>query len=75
MDRYQTAFYAPLVADLSNHGRWTETGALRVDQRATAIWQRMLSEFTPPAVCEGVGERLAPYIGRQMDKGGMPPED
>jgi trimethylamine--corrinoid protein Co-methyltransferase len=75
MDRYQTAFYAPLVADLSNHGRWTETGALRADQRATAIWQRTLSEFTSPAVCEGVGERLAPYIGRQMDKGGMPPED
>ncbi|MEO5615845.1 MAG: trimethylamine methyltransferase family protein, partial [Cypionkella sp.] len=37
MERYQTAFYRPLVADLSNHDAWTEAGALTADQRATAI--------------------------------------
>ena len=31
MDRYQTAFYSPLVADLSNHGAWTEAGAQSSD--------------------------------------------
>jgi trimethylamine--corrinoid protein Co-methyltransferase len=75
MERYQTAFYAPLVADLSNHGLWTENGALRADQRATAIWQKTLASFTPPSACDGVAERLAPYIAAQIEAGGMPPED
>lgn len=75
MERYQTAFYAPLVADLSNHGLWTENGALRADQRATAIWQKTLARFTPPSACDGVAERLAPYIAAQIKAGGMPPED
>lgn len=75
MERYQTAFYAPLVADLSNHGLWTENGALRADQRATSIWQKTLANFTPPADCDGVAERIAPYIAARIEKGGMPPED
>lgn len=75
MERYQTAFYAPLVADLSNHGLWTENGALRADQRATAIWQKTLANFTPPAACDGVAERIAPYVAAQIERGGMPPED
>lgn len=75
MERYQTAFYAPLVADLSNHGLWVETGALRADQRATAIWQAQLAAFTPPAACDGVADRLAAYVADQIAAGGMPPED
>lgn len=75
MERYQTAFYAPLVADLSNHGLWSEKGALRADQRATAIWQETLANFTPPPTSYGVAERLAPYIAAQIEAGGMPPED
>lgn len=75
MERYQTAFYQPLVADLSNFGLWTENGALRADQRATAIWQKTLANFTPPADCDGVAERIAPYIAAQIAGGGMPPED
>ncbi|MBC2837608.1 trimethylamine methyltransferase family protein [Paragemmobacter straminiformis] len=75
MERYQTAFYAPLVADLSNHGLWTENGALRADQRATAIWQRTLAEFTPPPACKDAGARLAPYVAAQIAAGGMLPED
>lgn len=75
MERYQTAFYSPLVADLSNHGLWTEHGALRADQRATAIWQKTLAEFVPPAACDGVAERLAPYVADRIAAGGMLPED
>lgn len=75
MERYQTAFYSPLVADLSNHGLWTENGAQRADQRATAIWQRVLADFAPPALCDGVAERLAGYVADRIAAGGMPPED
>ncbi len=75
MERYQTAFYAPLVADMSNHGLWVEQGAQTADQRATAIWQRVLRDFTPPAACAGIQDRLAPFVADRQKAGGMPPED
>lgn len=75
MERYQTAFYRPLVADLSNYGSWTEAGALRADERATAIWQQKLAEFTPPAACGGVAERLEEFVRSRSESGGARPED
>lgn len=75
MERYQTAFYQPLVADLSNHGNWTEAGALTTDQRATAIWKRVLAEFRPPAACEGVPDRLEDFVRRRSAAGGAKVED
>ena len=33
MERYRTAFYAPLVSDWSNFGQWTEAGALTATQQ------------------------------------------
>ncbi len=75
MERYQDAFYVPLVADLSNHSSWTDAGALRADQRATAVWKQTLAAFVPPAACEGVRERLAGWIGERIAAGGAAPED
>ena len=70
MERYDGAFYAPLVADLSNHGQWSEHGALRSDQRATAIWQRVLADFKPPAHGEAAAARLAQFIADRTAAGG-----
>jgi trimethylamine--corrinoid protein Co-methyltransferase len=75
MARYDAAFYPPLVADLSNHGQWTEAGALRSDQRATAIWQRTLADFRPPAHGAEAAARLAPFIAARTAAGGAPPLD
>ncbi|MDQ2067918.1 trimethylamine methyltransferase family protein [Xinfangfangia sp. CPCC 101601] len=75
MERYQTAFYQPLVADLSNHGSWTEAGALRADERATAIWKQKLADFVPPASSEGVADRIADFIEQRSAAGGAKPED
>jgi trimethylamine--corrinoid protein Co-methyltransferase len=75
MARYQTAFRTPLVADLSNHGLWVENGALRADERATAIWQAVLAETTPPAACAGVAGRLAGWLADRRQAGGVLPED
>lgn len=75
MERYQTAFYSPLVADLSNHGQWVDNGAQTADKRATAIWKRKLAEFVPPSACDGVADRLARHVADKIAVGGMPPED
>ncbi|MEZ5714328.1 MAG: trimethylamine methyltransferase family protein [Paracoccaceae bacterium] len=70
MARYRDAFLPPLVADLSNYGSWEAAGQQRADERATAIWQGILRDFTPP---DGAGERLermADYIARGRARGG-----
>ncbi len=75
MDRYDSAFYPPLVADLSNHGQWTEAGALSSDRRATAIWQRVLADFKPPPHGAEAEARLARFIADRTASGGAPPLD
>jgi trimethylamine--corrinoid protein Co-methyltransferase len=73
MDRYKTAFYEPLVADLRNHGAWHDAGAQSSAQRATAIWKDTLENFTAPADSNDVKERLDPYIERNIAAGGAAP--
>lgn len=75
MDRYDRAFYAPLVADLSNFGSWTEAGSNDATARATAIWQETLRGFQPPDHSAEVVDRLAPFIARREAEGGAPPLD
>ena len=73
MDRYQTAFYSPLVADLSNFGSWTEAGEKTSAQRATEIWKRNLTEFKHPPTGAEAAARLADYIAKKTAKGGAAP--
>ena len=60
MQRYQSAFYEPLVADWSNFGTWTERGAQDANTRALEIWQRTLNEFQPPETDPGCGDAGGP---------------
>ena len=73
MARYETAFYEPLVADLRNHGQWTEAGAPLTQERALAVWQQRLAAYRVPDACAGVDEALAPFIERRTREGGAPP--
>nr|MBP9952235.1 trimethylamine methyltransferase family protein [Cypionkella sp.] len=75
MQRYEHAFYPPLLADLSNFGSWTAAGARDSAARAAAIWQKVLADFTPPAQSAEIADRLAPYIETQTKAGGAPPLD
>jgi len=72
MQRYQTAFYEPLVADLSNFGTWSEGGGKSANERATEIWQAALAEFTPPTGAEERAARSEDYVAKGTKKGGAP---
>ena len=75
MSRYASAFHAPLVADLSNHGTWSAKGALTATERATDVWQQMLADHAPPASAAPVAERLARYVEAGIARGGAAPLD
>lgn len=73
MERYQTEFYAPLVADYSNFGTWQENGALDTTQRATKMWQEILSQPSPLHIDDTARGRLQDYITKATAAGGAFP--
>jgi len=72
MDRYATAFYSPLVSDLSNNGSWVKSGAKRADERATDIWKDTLKNYVQPDTGKEVADRLADFIEKRSLEGGAP---
>jgi len=72
MERYQTAFYEPLVSDWSNFGQWTENGSQTATQRANGIWKKILHEFEAPAMDVARREELTEFIERRSAEGGAP---
>jgi trimethylamine---corrinoid protein Co-methyltransferase len=70
MERYQTAFYEPLVSDWSNFGQWTDGGSLTATQRANGIWKQVLQDFEAPALDVARTEELRTFIDRRSAEGG-----
>ena len=73
MARYRTAFYEPLVADVSNFGNWQEHGGRTAEERARDKWRQVLAEFTPPAAAAACAEALDAFIARRTEEGGAAP--
>jgi len=74
MERYQTAFYEPVVADWSNFGTWTERGSHTASERATDVWKATLETMEAPAVDPAVLEALDAFVARRSEEGGAFPE-
>jgi len=72
MERYQTAFYEPLVSDWSNFGRWTETGAKTATERANRIWKQKLADFQAPELDIARRDEMDDFIARRTREGGAP---
>jgi trimethylamine--corrinoid protein Co-methyltransferase len=73
MERYRTAFYAPLVSDWRNYGSWFEDGARTATQRASAIWRTTLANYEAPARDPAMVEALDAFVARRKAEGGAPP--
>jgi trimethylamine--corrinoid protein Co-methyltransferase len=65
LERYESAFYVPLVSDWSNYERWRESGGANAGQRANAIWKRLLGEYEKPPLDPAVDEALRDYVARR----------
>jgi trimethylamine---corrinoid protein Co-methyltransferase len=74
MDRYETAFYRPLLSDWSNHGAWQAAGGHDALERATLIWQQALRDYEEPAMDPAIREELDAYMAkRKQEIGGNEP--
>ncbi|MFI4889324.1 MAG: trimethylamine methyltransferase family protein [Steroidobacterales bacterium] len=73
MERYRSAFYAPLVSDWRNYGAWSEDGAKTATERASTIWRSTLEHYVPPARDPAIVEALNAYVDRRTAEGGAAP--
>jgi trimethylamine--corrinoid protein Co-methyltransferase len=65
LERYETAFYRPMLSDWRNFETWSEDGARTATERANGIWKRLLAEYTTPPMDEGTREALDSFVERR----------
>jgi trimethylamine--corrinoid protein Co-methyltransferase len=74
MERYEHAFYRPLVSNWQSYENWQLGGGKDATQRATDIWQQALKEYEQPAMDPAIREELSAYVTqRRADIGSGEP--
>ena len=74
LERYDKAFYEPLVSNWQNYENWELAGGKDASQRATDVWKRALAEYEQPPMEPSVRQALDDYVNRRREEigGGEP---
>ena len=71
LERYERAFYAPILSDWRNFENWQLAGAENAEQRANRLWKQALSEYRAPPLDEDRAEELATFVAHRKEEGGV----
>ena len=72
LERFETAFYSPIISDWRNFETWQEAGSLTAYQKANAIWQKELAAYERPPMDAAIEEELDAFVARRKAEGGSP---
>jgi trimethylamine---corrinoid protein Co-methyltransferase len=65
LERFETAFYRPILSDWRNYETWAEDGAQTATERANRIWKQLLAEFEPPPLDPAAAEAISAFVARR----------
>jgi len=65
LERYETAFYRPLLSDWRNFETWQDDGARTATERANGIWKQLLAESVEPPMDPAIREALDAFVVRR----------
>ena len=65
MERYETAFYSPLVSDWRNFETWRDAGSVDATHRANGLWKHLLEDAVDPPLDSAIDEALADFVTRR----------
>ncbi len=68
LQRYETAFYAPLISSRENFENWQEAGGKDAAIRANATWKQMLRDYEQPPLDAAIDEALVDYVERRKQE-------
>lgn len=71
MERYETAFYSPMLSDWNNFENWTDNGSQDATVRAHHIYKDLIKNYEPPPLEESIDEELDAFIKRRTEEGGV----
>ncbi len=72
LERYETAFYQPLLSDWRNFETWEEGGSVSATQRANAIFKQVLADYEEPPLEPAISDELEAFVERRREEGGVP---
>jgi trimethylamine--corrinoid protein Co-methyltransferase len=67
MERYEHAFYRPLVSDWRNFESWSDDGARDATQRANTVWQQLLEQYEQPPLDPAIDDALVEFVARRKE--------
>lgn len=71
-DRYQTAFYEPLISDWRNFEAWEVAGSVWTPARANKMFKEIIAGFEAPPMPSDRQDALADFVARRKAEGGAP---
>jgi trimethylamine--corrinoid protein Co-methyltransferase len=71
LERYEKAFYSPIVSDWQNFEAWKMGGALTAEHRAQATVERMLASYEAPPLDAAIAEELEAFVEKRIAAGGV----
>ena len=70
LERYETAFYGPILSDWRNFETWEEAGGPTVTERANGLYKKLLADYQPPPLDPAIAEELSAFVERRREEGG-----
>ncbi len=68
LERFETAFYRPILSDWRNYETWADDGARTATERANGIWKQLLAEHEPPPIDDGRREAIGAFVARRKQE-------
>ena len=70
LERFETAFYSPLLSDWRNFETWRDDGGVDATKRANRIYKDTVAAHAPPPLDPSRLEEIDSFIARRKAEGG-----
>ncbi|MEO8468808.1 MAG: trimethylamine methyltransferase family protein [Chloroflexota bacterium] len=65
LERFEHAFYQPILSDGRNFETWQDDGSRTAAQRANGVWKQLLAEFEVPVLDQSTSEAIDAFVSRR----------
>jgi trimethylamine--corrinoid protein Co-methyltransferase len=72
LDRYETAFYSPILSDWRNFETWTDAGRPTTYDHANRVFKEVLAAYERPPLDPAIEEELDAFVAKRKAEGGVP---